>query len=187
MQDTQNKLETHMKNHNDEADWTCYGDLQAEEDCPFQSNDKPLLLSHVNESGHTSKMLHTHEVKDVPSHENQVKIQETQNNEKLRNKKCPFCNENFTSQNQVTRHRKDVHPTFKPCRNITQCQFQSECIYSHEPIPDGISRCFQCGDDFNTKHDMMMHRKSDNFEDIKTCKKFPLNQCTTAGGCMKIN
>ena len=176
IKDTKNKLITHMKNHDEDADWVCDGGSETEEDCSFQSNGKPLLISHVNETGHKSRML---EIVDV----RQEHIQNTQEKGEMRKKQCPFCNETFTSQNQVTRHRKDIHPTFKPCRNIDKCKFQSECFFSHELIPEGKFRCFQCGDDFNTRHDMMIHRKSEHIEDIKTCKEFVLNQCDKETKC----
>ena len=50
------KLETHMKNHEEEADWICHGD-QSGEDCSFQSNKKILLENHVKKKGHKSDLL----------------------------------------------------------------------------------------------------------------------------------
>ena len=46
VQDTKNKLENHMKNHEDDADWKCDGNPSGE-DCYFQFNDRALLTNHV--------------------------------------------------------------------------------------------------------------------------------------------
>ena len=183
VQDTKNKLETHMVNHDDDADWTCDGDPETREDCPFQINEKPLLISHVNESGHASKMLNISNVENVPFPTNQD-TNNTPNEENTHIRiKCAFCNNTFNSKNQVARHRKDVHPSFKPCRNMNQCQFQSECFFSHEPIPEGEFRCYMCGDNFKTMSEMMIHRKNNHSEDLKPCKKFITNQCRNGSHC----
>ena len=180
VQNTKSKLEVHMKNHIEDADWICNGD-SSKEDCPFQANEKALLENHVKESGHTAEMLEIKELDESQKTKNQSQIQKiSPNNQSML--KCPFCNELFNSKNTLARHRKDVHPTHKPCRNILNCEFQTECFYSHSPIPDGMMRCYECGEDWNNMNDLMNHRKSAHVG-VKPCKKFLSNECRRGEQC----
>ena len=74
--------------------------------------------------------------------------------------KCNLCEQVFPSRNILSTHKADVHRTFKPCRDITNCRYQAGCYFSHVPVTVGKVRCFQCGEEFDTKHTMMIHRKN---------------------------
>jgi hypothetical protein len=74
-----------------------------------------------------------------------------------------------------------VHPTFKQCRNISECKFQSDCFFSHSPIPTGIVRCFECGEDFLTRNTMMVHRKKTH--EVKICVKYQESKCEKSQDC----
>jgi DNA-directed RNA polymerase subunit RPC12/RpoP len=80
-------------------------------------------------------------------------------NEVKNSYKCNFCDRTFMSKNSLSTHRMDVHRTFKPCREIASCQYQNGCYFSHTPVPLGKVRCYQCGEEFNSKNIMMVHRK----------------------------
>ena len=188
VQSTKSKLENHMKNHEEDADWICDG-IPLSGECSFQSNDKTLLEHHLKELGHISSMLEINDIDENLKQDlstEQVENPADSDQSKIlyqKTFKCPFCSEKFQSNKQVGQHRKDIHPTFKPCRYMDQCKFQSECFYSHSQIPENKFRCYQCGNEFNTKHEMMIHRKSDHSEDIKICQKFVINQCQKETQC----
>ena len=96
--------------------------------------------------------------------------------------KCNFCERAFPSKNALSTHRSDVHRSFKPCRDITNCQFQSGCFYSHIPITLGKVRCYQCGEEFASKNTMMIHRKVHG--GVKECKKLSdNNKCDRGDDC----
>ena len=95
--------------------------------------------------------------------------------------KCNFCGKVFPSQNTLSTHRGDVHRTFKPCRDMINCPFQGGCYFSHVPITEGKVRCFQCGEEFDTKHNMMIHRKEHG--SVKVCIRLLNNQCERGDSC----
>ena len=181
IQNTKSKLETHMKNHTDDADWICDGDPSGEE-CSYQSNNRKHLENHIKEKGHISEMLRISDTEQALSSTDtqQPLIQLIQKNETK--KKCPFCELEFNSNTTMAQHRRENHPTSKPCRNIDQCKFGIDCFYSHIPIPEGYYRCFQCGEEFESLNHMMLHRKG-NHDSVKICKKFVENKCTKGPEC----
>ena len=95
--------------------------------------------------------------------------------------KCNFCEMILSSRNALSTHRADVHKSFKPCRDITNCQYQSGCYFSHVPVTVGKVRCFQCGEEFDSKHNMMIHRKIRG--GVKVCLKLTNNQCDRGDSC----
>ena len=126
--------------------------------CPFQSNNIKHLRTHMKEQSHCFELLHFQVVK------------------------CTFCSNTFKSRMEMTKHRKETHYTFKPCKNLNVCVFKEECIFNHDPILEGLHRCFQCGNDFQTKNEMMIHRKNTH-EGVKTCKNFVNNKCRRDWEC----
>ena len=95
--------------------------------------------------------------------------------------KCNFCEEVFPSKNTLSTHRADVHRTFKPCRDTINCQYQTGCYFSHVPVTMGKVRCYQCGDEFDTKNTMMIHRKIHG--EVKECMRLINNQCERRENC----
>lgn len=95
---------------------------------------------------------------------------------RIANIKCKFCEEQFSTNNEMWEHRKQDHPSHKPCINFPNCDFAGRCAYSHIQIPEGMVRCFECGKDFKSYKEMMIHRKSVH-NDGTVCRKFIQNQC----------
>ena len=155
-------LEKHMSNHIQEGDWYC-------EICYFQTNNIESLKTHLR----NSKSCREGHIKELGNKFNILQGEEV---------KCNFCESYFGSNKQMSRHRKDVHPTHKPCRNLERCEFSESCYFSHSPIPDGWFRCFQCGNDFQTRNAMMIHRKNEH-DGVKICRKFISNQCERSLNC----
>ena len=130
--------------------------------CDFQSNTLEALEFHMREKNHIFDILQTKEIN------------------------CNFCEKIFPSKTDMANHRRSTHRTFKPCRNPVGCVFKEECFYNHQPIPNGMSRCFQCGNEFDSITNMMMHRKS-NHEGVKICKNFVNDRCQRGKGCWWIH
>ena len=49
------------------------------------------------------------------------------------------------------------------------------------PITVGKVRCYQCGEEFNSKQTMMIHRKIHG--EVKECSKLMINQCNRGDSC----
>ena len=62
-------------------------------------------------------------------------IDETQNTQIDNKHACKFCDEKFSSNNALSTHKRDVHRTYKPCRDIANCVYQAGCYFSHVPTP----------------------------------------------------
>ena len=88
---------------------------------------------------------------------------------------CNFCIDMFMNRNEMWEHRKQAHTTFKPCRNMPNCHHGDNCVYSHRHLNDGMFLCYQCGDEFTSKHNMMKHIKGKHTQ--KLCKSFSLGMC----------
>ena len=108
-----------MINHEEDADWKCDGDPIGEE-CSFQTNEKQLLENHIREKHHTAEILTIKEVEEIQNKTNEDPEKNKQQSTEIMIK-CPFCENNFKSKTALARHRQDVHPTYKPCRNIESC------------------------------------------------------------------
>ena len=126
--------------------------------CSFQSNNMKGLESHMKHETHLFDLL------------------------QLQVNKCNLCEDTFKSKTDMAKHRRANHKTFKPCRNPVGCVFKEECFFNHDPIPEGKSRCFQCGEVFNTINEMMIHRKK-NHDKVKFCKNYLNNQCQRGEDC----
>ena len=141
------RMEKHMKNHRDgeDGDWNC-------DSCFYQATDKTSLINHIKETpGHTSASL---QIPDV-EHSNHT---------------CNFCQETFSTKKDLLTHRKIKHVTYKPCRNMSNCTYGDNCFFSHIPLIKAF-RCYQCGENFTAKNDMMKHRKRDH-QNVKECQQF---------------
>ena len=147
MRDTKEKLDRHMKNHTEEGVWTC-------DECSYQSHDQNALLNHMLEKRHSSKLL-DHIL-----------------NKNIYNKKykCNFCTQGFSNKRELEEHKMKNHKSYKPCRNIPRCDWGEHCLYNHKEIGENMFVCYQCGDEFDTRHKMMMHIKVAHKS--KVCKDF---------------
>ena len=94
---------------------------------------------------------------------------------------CNFCEEVFPSKNTLATHMMYVHRTFKPCRHSINCQYQAGCYFSHVPVTLGKVRCYHCGEGFETKNTMMIHRKIHG--GVKECSRMINNQCNRGETC----
>jgi hypothetical protein len=54
-------------------------------------------------------------------------------------------------------------------------------FFSHVPTTLGKVRCYQCGEEFDTKNSMMIHRKIHG--EVKECRRLINNQCNRGDNC----
>ena len=101
--ETTSQLNSHILEHTNEGDWNC-------RDCSFQSNswlnlEKHIELSHVKP-------------KDTASTTNQTN-----------HLPCNFSNEKFAAETDLTEHKTKNHRSFKPCRNLPNCEYKDDCFF----------------------------------------------------------
>ena len=147
--------------------------------CKLVQNTKRKLWKHMENHHEEADLIRNgdfaiEECPLTPNEESHVRQVEEDSQNII---KCALCDEIFTSKNKMGQHRRENHPTYKPCRNIDQCIYQIDCFYSHTPIPQGLFRCFHCGKEFESLNIMMIHKK-ENHKGVKTCQRFIENKCT---------
>ena len=101
---------------------------------------------------------------------------------------CNLCGVGFNNLHDMKIHKKTNHGSHKLCRNFsindpTRCSYGQYCTFSHIPILEGKHRCFDCGEDFDSKNDMMLHRKRQHKEKVIICRKFVQGQCRLNTEC----
>ena len=82
------------------------------------------------------------------------------------------------------KHRKNDHiSSVAPCRNEKEgkCIFSSKmCWWNHDKVQN-ISKenfkCFKCSETFQSKANMMIHRKKFHAELVRKCLKYVQNEC----------
>ena len=158
MRDSKDKLDRHMKNHKDEGDWTCDG-------CSYQSNEQSDLLNHLLEKRDHPANLLNHMLNE---------------NVYERWEKCNICGEIFETKTSLHGHLLDKHKTYKPCNKMPVCSGEG-CRYNHDEIRQGAIICYQCGDDFESKLELMKHMKNNHV--MPVCKHFQNGRCTFFGRC----
>ena len=108
---------------------------------------------------------------------------------------CRNCGEMFSSKWNLMNHRRNMHPTNKPCRNdaIGRCNFTAEvCWWKHKSKVhtnnlhnaqnngDNFNNnftCFECNHKFELKDNLMKHKKREHPENCKECSKFNIGKC----------
>ena len=97
---------------------------------------------------------------------------------------CRNCGENFSSKWNLMNHRKSMHlNSVAYCRNKLEgkCNFSDEiCWWNHSEKQinnEQNVKCFVCSKLFDSKVELMMHRKNDHPELIRPCNMFRLNCC----------
>ena len=153
---TIDNLTEHTKSkHMNDGDWRCDG-------CSYQTNTKENLKKHIDITHHTSHQIPPEQISS-PGGETI---------------KCYFCTEHFKTNRDMMNHRKKSHRTFKPCRNIPDCPFQEKCLFNHVTLDNNSFICYECGEQFKTLNDLMIHRKTQH-KSIQ-CLKFSKNECKFA-------
>ena len=152
IRDTKIKLERHMQNHIDDGDWTC-------DDCAYQSNDQNALLNHMLEKHHSSVLLDFLLNKNIYD----------------KKFKCNFCKKQFPNKNDLINHKKIMHKTYQPCRSPNNCSWGEECLFNHEELGENMFICYQCGEKFDSRHKVMIHRRIVHKNEI--CRAYLKGSC----------
>ena len=156
--DTEDKLERHMVNHDKDGDWTCDG-------CSYQSGEQNDLLNHLLEKRDHSATLLDHLLNK---------------NVYERKEKCTICGELFGTKTDLHNHLNKNHKTYKPCNKMPECSGDG-CRYNHNQVTPGAHLCYQCGDEFESKIELMNHMKSIHV--MPVCKHYKKGNCTFGGRC----
>ena len=88
---------------------------------------------------------------------------------------CSFCAAKFFNNAELEMHRHQTHKTFRPCKNMPQCPYESSCVFNHSIIDTNMFLCFECGEQFETFRELMFHRKRQHT--MSSCRKFTENSC----------
>ena len=98
--------------------------------------------------------------------------------------KCKHCDEPFSAIWNLMNHRKLKHiNTVRQCENYQsgKCHFTSEkCWWRHDSTvieQSSTIKCFNCGESFTSKSEMMKHRKAAHRMAVRKCTKFLQNRC----------
>ena len=156
--DKKEKLERHMKNHDEDGDWTCDG-------CSYQSNEQNDLLNHLLEKRNHSTILLDHLLnKNVYD----------------RRDKCTLCGEMFGTKTDLHSHLNLSHKTYKPCNRMPECTGE-DCRFNHAVVSEGAHLCYQCGDEFSSRMGLMNHMKANH--EMPPCKHYQNGKCTFRDRC----
>ena len=148
---TKDTLKKHTETHNTEdedGDWNC-------KNCSFQTNSESNLKNHEQTTGH--KIWE----------ETAIKVSQP-------SIKCNICQKEFPNENEIALHKRKDHKSFKPCRNLPNCPYGSECKFNHQPTTDKFI-CYDCGEEFPHLKNLMAHRKKHHT--MNSCEKFLRNEC----------
>ena len=153
--------------HNPEVDWAC-------NDCSFQGTNATTFLKHFQVTGHCPSS-------SVDSREEFNSFIQ-----------CYTCKLKFSGYFNLMKHRKNVHPSNKKCKNFKDgsCVYGKECWYIHEEelmdVDESFSEtkkgaeCFSCNccdETFDTKNILMKHKKEYHRENVSKCELFKAGNC----------
>ena len=144
-------VNTHLRSVHVEEEFNCI-------ECPFQATAQLELNKHIN-------------------------LKHRQENQRLEEVlSCRHCGEQFGQKWNLMNHRKEKHASIVAlCKNKKEnvCKFSAErCWWRHEASKNesGIN-CFNCSKAFQTKGEMMNHRKQEHASNVKKCENFLTNTC----------
>ena len=96
--------------------------------------------------------------------------------------KCRICGETFKTKWHLMNHRKKDHMfSVALCRNNLsgKCNFTADlCWWNHAERTDDHIGCFVCGENFDNRSSLMVHRKLQHARIVKMCNKFEEMKCS---------
>ena len=110
-----------MEFHKGEGGWTC-------DNCSYQTYCKDNLRRH----NHKANLAPGNQ----PEERDQEDWQGTSNTGKKSNT-CNICNKDFVYKNDLGKHMRETHKTYKPCNNLNNCAYGEKCTYNHRKYPEG--------------------------------------------------
>ena len=92
---------------------------------------------------------------------------------------CRICENFFKNKPEFMVHRKSEHyQTVATCNKGANCEFLERCWWKHKKINAKDIECYFCEETFETKNQVMLHRKSSHAKTVKKCTKFENDSCT---------
>ena len=96
--------------------------------------------------------------------------------------KCRNCEEEFRDKRNLMMRRKSFHSaTVAVCRNYLEknCSFTADaCWWNHQERENASGvMCFICSEVFETRSEMMKHRKTNHANIVQQCSKFVEGNC----------
>ena len=92
---------------------------------------------------------------------------------------CRNCEKTFKTRSEFMVHRKIEHySSVALCRNGIECKFSDRCWWKHKKDHGNMIDCFLCEQSFQTKGEVMLHRKSVHPKTVKICNNFKTDKCT---------
>ena len=75
--------------------------------CSFQTNSEYNLKKHTDIANHQTNKAENSGVR------------------------CNLCDKRFETADNVATHKRNTHKSFKPCTNLPDCPYESECMFNH--------------------------------------------------------
>ena len=101
--------------------------------------------------------------------------------------KCDICDEKFGEDGDVKYHKKERHQLMaKPCKYFVRgmCHFNEKtCWFSHTLETIIKQNCKYCGESFQSKNDLMKHRKIKHNKNIAICREQENGNCKFGNDC----
>ena len=151
--ETQYQLRRHINTKHDNQNTPIISQTEDEfncNDCDFQTTSETYLKKHI-------------EIKHLI--------------------KCKLCEGEFKDKKTFMQHRKKEHySSVAPCNKFAEnsCPFvEDTCWWSHKAreISSEKLHCFICGKSFNSKMELMRHRKKEHLHLVKECTKYKNGKC----------
>ena len=93
--------------------------------------------------------------------------------------KCRNCENFFKHKPELMVHRKKEHyETVASCKKGVNCEFTDRCWWKHKKMDSKDIECYFCEESFETKDQVMLHRKANHTKVVKSCTKFENGNCS---------
>ena len=151
--------------------------------CEYVGITSSDLSKHI-EWKHVSKTLECSVCQLEANSANDLRAHMKREHEIQEQFRCRICCEAFRTKGNLMEHRKKEHlKTVAFCKNKGDCVFSNEkCWWNHDDQQDSKSReetfkCYICGDTFQQRGEMMVHKKSKHKESTRFCNLFLDAKC----------
>ena len=78
---------------------------------------------------------------------------------------CRKCGQSFNDGDDLKKHLRTAHKTYRPCNKFSpidsenKCSYKDKCDFSHDILEPGTMMCWDCGNKFTNKNNVIIHRK----------------------------
>ena len=156
------------------------------EKCDFVTDCKQLLENHMKQKHREWNCLHC---SYQGSNKTNLEKHQEEAQHKEKNFKCHNCKNEFFNKDELMKHRKKDHKV-KTCRELPNCTWGDECYYMHPNNTDAMEivedsgdssepkvECKSCDKSFNSKNEVMQHRKEVHPATVSECRDYKESKC----------